>query len=163
MGMHKGYLQIGRRCCDMTGQRGMALITALVLLVIMTLLGITGVRTAVLEEKMSAASYDRNLAFQAAEAALRDGEAYVDGVASTVNYDVAGANTWGDWTDSSTGLASFPGNDPQYRAMFLGATFPCLDGGGSDPMNCKRYKVQAKSEAGAGRARVLLESLYGTE
>ena len=43
----------------------------------MTLLGLTGVRTIVQEEKMAAATQDRNLAFQAAEAALREGEAAV--------------------------------------------------------------------------------------
>jgi len=58
-------------------QRGVALIMALVLLLAMTLLGLTGVRTVALEEKMAAATQDRNLAFQATEAALREGEAAV--------------------------------------------------------------------------------------
>ncbi len=58
-------------------QRGAVLIMALVLLLAMTLLGLTGVRTIVQEEKMAAATQDRNLAFQAAEAALREGEAAV--------------------------------------------------------------------------------------
>ena len=56
-------------------QRGAVLIMALVLLLAMTLLGLTGVRTIVQEEKMAAATQDRNLAFQAAEAAPREGEA----------------------------------------------------------------------------------------
>lgn len=58
-------------------QRGAALIMALVLLVAMTLVGLTGVRTAALEEKMASSTQDRNLAFQATEAALRVGEAAV--------------------------------------------------------------------------------------
>lgn len=55
-------------------QTGVALIVALILLVVMTLLGISGVRTVAMEEKMAANSYDRSLAFQAAEAGLRAGE-----------------------------------------------------------------------------------------
>lgn len=56
-------------------QRGAALIVALILLLILSILGITSMRTTTMEEKMAAASHDRAIAFQAAEAALREGEA----------------------------------------------------------------------------------------
>lgn len=55
-------------------QRGVALAVSLILLVVITLLGLSSVRTIVLEEKMAANSYDRSLAFQSAEAGLRAGE-----------------------------------------------------------------------------------------
>lgn len=55
-------------------QRGVVLIVALIMLVIMSLLGLSGIRTIALEEKMSANAYDRSLAFQAAETALRVAE-----------------------------------------------------------------------------------------
>jgi type IV pilus assembly protein PilX len=55
-------------------QTGAALITGLIFLVILTLLGITAMQTSTLEERMSGNARDRNLAFQAAEAALRDAE-----------------------------------------------------------------------------------------
>lgn len=57
-----------------THQHGVILVVALIMLVILSLLGISAVRTIALEEKMSTAAYDRGLAFQAAEAALRMGE-----------------------------------------------------------------------------------------
>ena len=47
-------------------QRGAVLVTVLVLLMVMTLLGLVGIRTTLLEERMSASLYDRSLAFQAA-------------------------------------------------------------------------------------------------
>ena len=56
-------------------QSGVALVLALVLLLIMSIIGISSVRTVAMEEKMATASHDRSLAFQAAEAALRTGEA----------------------------------------------------------------------------------------
>lgn len=55
-------------------QHGGALITGLIMLVALTLLGITVLQSANLQERMSGNTRDRNLALQAAEAALRDAE-----------------------------------------------------------------------------------------
>lgn len=55
-------------------QRGVALIVSLVLLVLATLIGLAAVRTTNLQEHMSANMYDRSLAFQRAESALRAAE-----------------------------------------------------------------------------------------
>lgn len=59
-------------------QKGVALFVSLMMLILVTILGVTGVRMVSLEEKMAGNSYDRNLAFQAAEAALREAEKYVE-------------------------------------------------------------------------------------
>lgn len=56
-------------------QRGSVLIVSMLILLVMTLLGITAMSTTTLEEKMAGNVRDHNIAFQAAEAALRDGEA----------------------------------------------------------------------------------------
>lgn len=56
-------------------QGGIALIVALVLLVAVTLLGISGIRNTSMQERMSGNMYDRSLAMQAAESALRAAEA----------------------------------------------------------------------------------------
>jgi type IV pilus assembly protein PilX len=55
-------------------QRGVALVVALVLLVVATLIGLAGIRGTTLQERMSANMYDRSLAFQRAESALRAAE-----------------------------------------------------------------------------------------
>ena len=55
-------------------QQGVALIVALIMVVIMSLLGLAGVRMIFQEERMVSYSYDRTLTFQAAEAALREAE-----------------------------------------------------------------------------------------
>ncbi|MCC5872074.1 MAG: hypothetical protein JJU22_06730 [Gammaproteobacteria bacterium] len=59
-------------------QRGMALFLALVVLLIITVLGVSGLQTTTLEERMAANSRDRDLAFQAAEAALLDAERFLN-------------------------------------------------------------------------------------
>jgi len=55
-------------------QRGVTLIVALILLAIMSLMAVTTLRATVMQERMSANTFDRDLAFQAAEAGLRMGE-----------------------------------------------------------------------------------------
>jgi type IV pilus assembly protein PilX len=55
-------------------QRGAALIVSLIFLVVLTLLGVGAMRTTNLQERMAGSLRDSNLAFQAAESALREGE-----------------------------------------------------------------------------------------
>jgi len=58
----------------MNTQHGVVLISSLVMLLIMTLLGVTAMNTTTIQEKMAGNYLDRERAFQAAEAALRDAE-----------------------------------------------------------------------------------------
>lgn len=58
-------------------QRGAVLIIGLVLLLILTTIGMSGVGISSLQEKMAGALRDRQVAFQAAEAALKLGEQFV--------------------------------------------------------------------------------------
>ena len=53
-----------------TNQRGAILVVALIFLTILALLGVTVAQTTQLEERMAGNTRDRDLAFQAAEAAL---------------------------------------------------------------------------------------------
>ncbi len=55
-------------------QRGMTLIIVLLFLVMLSVLGITAIQTSSLEEKMTGNERDRQVAFEAAEGALRDAE-----------------------------------------------------------------------------------------
>jgi len=61
----------------MAAQAGAALIIGLIVLTALTLLGLSGMRTAQVEERMAGNFRNRSLAFQGAEAALRDAEAYL--------------------------------------------------------------------------------------
>ena len=57
-----------------TRQRGVALITTLILLVMMTIIAVTAARMAALEERMAGNTRDRDIALRAAEMGLRDAE-----------------------------------------------------------------------------------------
>lgn len=65
-------------------QRGVALIVALVLLLVVTVLGLASMRGTALQERMSANMFDRSLAFQRSEAALRAAEEAI-----TANWRIA--------------------------------------------------------------------------
>lgn len=62
----------------MRTNQGVALPVALIFLLVLTVLGVSSLGTNVFEEKMAANSLNRELAFQAAEAALREGERHVE-------------------------------------------------------------------------------------
>ena len=64
-------------------QKGMVLILVLSLLLALTILGVSSMSTSTLETRMANNFQDRNAAFQAAEAALREGERLVE----TSNFD----------------------------------------------------------------------------
>jgi type IV pilus assembly protein PilX len=68
-------------------QRGVALVVALILLVVATLIGLAASRGTMLQERMSGNSYDRSLAFQRSESALRAAEAAISG-----NWQIATLN-----------------------------------------------------------------------
>jgi len=98
-------------------QHGAVLIIALLFLVILTILGVTAMTATTFEEKISGNTRDLNVAFQAAEAALRDARRDVNGIvippfAAPRNPPISGATGFGDpigtpATCSATGLC-FP-------------------------------------------------------
>lgn len=68
------------------GQRGIALATALILLILVTLIGLAAIRGTTTQQRMTANFYDRELAFQSAEAGLRAGEALLATGITTADY-----------------------------------------------------------------------------
>ncbi len=71
--------------CMPRKQHGIALLTAMILLAVLTLLGVTAMKMANLEELMSGNMRDRNLALQAAEMGLRYVEQHISDNDPTTN------------------------------------------------------------------------------
>ena len=63
-------------------QRGAILIFCLVFLLILTMMGVASMESTVLEERMAGNTRDTAIAFQAAEAALRDARRDLNGIAA---------------------------------------------------------------------------------
>lgn len=66
--------------CSQHQQRGMVLLVSMVFMLIITIIASEAMQSANLQERMAGNAKDVNLAFQAAEAALREGEAVLAGV-----------------------------------------------------------------------------------
>jgi type IV pilus assembly protein PilX len=155
---------------------GFSLIVSLLLLVVVTLVALAGMRSVALESRMSAANYDRSLALQAAETALREAEAR------------AVASTPGDFTASCTnGFCAQPAPADAARwtneafagwrdaAAEVSANAPTpgaiveQNGNGENEAGCARlipplpnclsprFRVTSRSAA-VGRASVILQS-----
>ncbi|HEY8570575.1 pilus assembly PilX family protein, partial [Microbulbifer sp.] len=72
-------------------QRGAVLVVSLIILLVLTLIGVSTARTLQLEEKMTFASRDAKVALEVAEALVRQGERYIDGLSTTGNFN---SQTW---------------------------------------------------------------------
>ena len=98
-------------------QQGIALFMSLVILLILTVLGVSSVQTTRMQELMARNSHDINIAFLAAESAMKDAEALIEATASVGEFaavdaykdglyleaDYNAANNWSqvDWSDSN--------------------------------------------------------------
>lgn len=174
---------------DCRSQRGVALVVGLVFLIILTLLGIGAMNTAALEEKMAFNSKDRNLAFQAAESALRVGENWIGTAlgAPTSFPDTANGmylpSTTGiplsdsvAWTGSSN-LVVYPnvpalsvsgglikiGTQPKYIIEYLGEIQP--PGGSLTITNTTSsklhyYRITARGTGGVNASATMVQSTY---
>ncbi|HEY0661440.1 MAG TPA: PilX N-terminal domain-containing pilus assembly protein [Lysobacter sp.] len=163
-------------------QSGVALIVVLILLMVMTLLGLASLRGTLMEERMSANLFDRSLAFQAAESALREAEARL-GTANIQGKFPASGNCsdglcpkpvaadgvkerWQDPKNEYFVKAKSVGDlvaQPEYFIEYMGdaPAWTFCDSEQPLPPNCMkpRYRITARA-GGAGRASVLLQSSY---
>ncbi|MFM6990534.1 MAG: PilX N-terminal domain-containing pilus assembly protein [Rhodoferax sp.] len=92
-------------------QDGASLIVVLVMVLLVTVLGIAGVRSLVMQERMSANSLDRTLALQSAERVLRQAEdiAMAQSAATPPNKDFTPATPLnGSYTPASGACAASP-------------------------------------------------------
>jgi type IV pilus assembly protein PilX len=163
-------------------EKGSVLIISLIMLIVLTLIGITAMSTASLQEKMAGNSRDMALAFQAAEAALRGGENYyVDSVVSIgsafdgshtglypygANPDVFSPATWANSLPYSGTIAGVA-EQPRFIIEYVGR----IEQGGGD-LNVGGYgessglgtkvavRVTARGVGGTPDAVVYLQSNF---
>ena len=80
-----------RRARRRNAASGAVLILGLVVLLVITMLGITGMRTTVMQERMAGNLRQNHTALQAAEAALQAGLAYIENQATPPNAESSGS------------------------------------------------------------------------
>lgn len=86
-------------------QRGAVLIFALIFMLIMSVIGLSSIQSTTVQERLSVNTHDRNLAFQAAEAALREAESSISiGNVATRNVSLSAVEAidWAGWDNATT-------------------------------------------------------------
>lgn len=71
-------------------QKGAVLIVSLIILLVLTLIGVSAARTVLMGEKMTFASRDSRVALEVAESLVKQGEVYIDGLDNTDNFGTTG-------------------------------------------------------------------------
>lgn len=166
-------------------QQGAVLFVSLILLLIMTLIGITGMQTTVLEEKMSGHFRNKNIAFQAAESALKSGERYVqntsplpifNGVTLGLYQPTTGTLfRWEEpivvWTDTANDVVADPvaqANPAQQPAYIVeelpeppkGVGQSLASGKGLSISTVEIFRVTSKGVGGTATSSAMLQSVY---
>jgi type IV pilus assembly protein PilX len=161
-------------------QRGAALITALLLLVVLTILGMSVMQMSRVQEKMAGNTRDINVSFESAEGALRNAEALI---AKQSSRPVACPDTscpfralssvpdvsnqskdW--WSSNGQAFADAGGNpmsgvsdNPRYVIEEIAQVAPIPDPTNPQPGRTF-YQVTARSTGASGLANTIVQSTY---
>ena len=172
----------------MNKERGVALFISLVLLLVLTIIGVSAVQTTSLEQRMARNTHDSVLAFEAAEVALRSGETFLrNNVNTTALFPVAGNNGlwkasdygqpehWSQantWTGANSvqlanntvnGVTEQPRYIIEWVATVQRTDNPYLQGSSYAALfdRIEIFRVTARGIGGTSNARVMLQSTYG--
>jgi type IV pilus assembly protein PilX len=180
------YLTLAQR----RASGGFALITGLIFLVVMSLIGVSMMKATRLETMMAGGTREAGIAFQAAEAALRDGEDWIESTTSVsdvqgvegaltqsqVEPDFFASSTWSDGASDSSPLAqdypelegeTQPRRIVKHLGDFLGdseARQAIAVGGyaqGETNAAVSVFRITAWGTSRDGSAETLLQSHYG--
>jgi type IV pilus assembly protein PilX len=171
-------------------QQGIAFFMSLVILLIMTVLGVSSVQTTRMQEMMARNSHDINIAFLAAESAMKDAEALIEATASVAQFtavdaykdglyleaDYNAANNWSqvDWSASNgnyvTAATAVDGvaEPPKYIVEHLKSIVSSEDtlnmdniGQGTGSGLSEVFRITAYGTGGSVDAHVLIQSTSG--
>ncbi|MFN2309885.1 MAG: PilX N-terminal domain-containing pilus assembly protein [Gammaproteobacteria bacterium] len=144
-------------------QRGAVLIISLIFLLLMTLIGVTSMQSTTLQERMAGNTRDRNLAFQAAEAGLREGEAWLGTPANRATADVANilANpeAWDGTGEHGTANGHGALADPP--AFYVEPSTQVIYGVSASSMTVEDfYPVTSRGVGGSDTTVVILQTMF---
>lgn len=166
-------------------QSGIVLVVSLVMLLLLTIIGLTGVQVTSLEEKMAGNSKDQNLAFQVAEAAIRAGEANIESIVALPafngsnglygsddgTYDFDSSSAWS--TSSSIEFDSgfsYITTQPRYYIKHLSTSEDSSSGasinvGGYGETTAgtavSYFTITSRGTGGRDSSQIFLQSYYG--
>ena len=166
-------------------QRGVVLIMSLVILMVLSLLGVSSMRTSGLQERMSGNARDNQVAFQAAEIALRAGEDYLKSISLDSVFSSNGNNgkflpraisstdAWqveSNWTSGKTTSVTLAdvSKNPEYMIEIVNSEYGTSDevqnqndGGVGGSITIELYRITARGYGKNPNTRVMLQSDFG--
>ena len=171
-------------------EQGIALFLSLVMLLILTMLGVSSVETTSMQERMARNAMDSDLAFQAAESAAQDGADYIENNINTLApFDAANAASNGfyysnaynqtpnwkqvDWTSTTnlrTGETSIAGvaEQPKYIIEHVETVVSQEDtlnlnniGQGTGGGRTQIFRITSYGTGGTSTAHVMIQVTYG--
>lgn len=158
-------------------QNGSVLVIVIVMLVVLTLMAVVGMQTTSIQERMAANMIDRNVSIQAAEAALREAEAFLQSAVLPAFDGTEGLHQPDRslWLDSSTWDGCDKGFVYEYDGGIVNVkVLPCYiveelppvpELGASlasdEPIpDTGMYRVTARAVGGSESAEVILQTTY---
>lgn len=143
-------------------QQGVALIVALLLLILIAIVGLAAIRGTIIQQRMAANMYDRQQAFQAAEAALRIGESTINNNTNSSTFMncgpgglVCNANPFNDTNVGAGNISTvtttqYQGTSaaaqPQFVIQYMGSWVSSSQGTGfGQSANANQYGAQGVS------------------
>lgn len=147
-------------------QLGATLIVTLVMLLLISLLAIGGMQSSILQERMSSNAHDGAIAFQAAEAALRQAETDLMNSAATRNTAQATARVptpwnWDGANPGASGTGSAGTNvsaQPAYHNAYLADVLSNPVEIGSVTGVFERFEITSRGQGGSADAVTVLQS-----
>ena len=146
---------------QITRKEGAVLIISLIMLLLLTIIGVTAIQTTSLEEKMAGNMRDQNLAFQAAESALRVGETETATIAASDFY-TGSTNPLSDINWANASVRAYKEN-----ALYIieppTITFGFGYEAGTPSSSAQTnywYRITARGISGTGNAIVILQSIF---
>ncbi|TPG74919.1 pilus assembly PilX family protein [Pseudomonas arsenicoxydans] len=143
-------------------QSGMALLVSLVFLLLLTLIGLSSMQNATLQEKMAGSVSLRNQSFQGAEAALRVGESAVQlasyslPVCSQCAPPAEATSITAAGLNSSSGVTWIASGTGFYGVQNIGTTLNAVN----VPSNTSATLYRVTAVGIAGNSRSVVESIY---
>lgn len=165
---------------DKNGQHGIALLMSLVILLVLSLLALSGMQGSLMQERMASAQRDGVMALEVAETALFEVEGKLDALSDLSGFgvdagfhniddepDVFDESTW--TTDESVTASAVDGITPRYFVEYMGtvvldedAKLPRDQGeyGDSGDVEMEYVRIVVMAQGPSGQSRRLLESYY---
>jgi len=165
---------------QVASEKGVAMVVSLMMLIVILILGLSALRISLNSERTTGYATDRHIAFQAAEAALREIEDRV-AVDKPVSPNACGISTGASGIPIAICPAPAAGINPRWVAVIpaewanatpigqltptylvehLGSTFACNTNAGQQ--GCTRYRITVRA-GDAPRSQVTLQSIYLTD